>query len=224
MVSSDQATRYARGTSFGVSMILMLTMLVGCELSSAGTHSIQEQNHLSATRSAQMRNQLAFSFKLTPDHVLFGQDILFVATFTNTTDQPLVFREPRQHGVIEAIYPETTLLFAVEPISASIPFQYPLVGGPDILVWPPVEHSEFIRLSPHEAYETRLMLPHLVFQNGETGNVISLPPGQYLVHMTYTNDCIGYEVKRGEETRYIDVGAWVGKVKSNPVSLTVTAP
>jgi hypothetical protein len=169
-----------------------------------------------------MSNQLEFSLKLTTDHVPFEQDIFFVVTFTNTTDQPIILREPRQLGVIEALYPDTTLLFVVEPISVSVPFQYPLADRSVDLLRPPVKRDEFITLPPHGVHETRLKLPRLVFRNASIEDVISLPVGQYLIRMTYDNRFIGYEVERSEGIRYVDVGAWVGSVEANPVLLTIT--
>ena len=203
-------------------LILIFTAYSGCRPSLERTYSVEEHYDLSATRSVHMNNQLQFSFRLIPDHVPIGQDIFFVATFTNTTDRPIIFREPQQQGVVETNYPETTLLFVVEPVKVDTPFNYPFESAPDKIVWPSVERDEFVTLPPHGIRETRVKLPRLVFRNGKIGDVITLPPGQYLVHMTYTNDYIGYEVKRGEETRYIDVGAWVGKVESSVAPLAIT--
>ena len=89
-------------------------------------------------------------------------------------------------------------------------------------VRPPIKRTEFITLSPHSTHKTHLKLPRLVFRDGAIGNVISLPPGHYLVHMTYVNRYIGYEVERNGEARYVDVNAWVGQVESDVVALTIT--
>ncbi len=222
-IYDNQASPDAKWLYFSLLAIFLLAVSVGCRSSSAGVYSIQEQYALSATRSSQMSNQLEFSLRLTSDKVPFEQDIQFVATFTNTTEHPIVFREPRQQGVIEISDVDTTLLFAVEPISVNISFQYPRYAySPDILVWPPVKQDEFITLLPHGARETRLKLPRLVLRNGEMGKATSLPVGQYLVHMTYNNSYIGYEIQRDEEKLFVDVGAWVGQVKSNTVVLTIT--
>ncbi len=70
-------------------------------------------------------------------------------------------------------------------------------------------------------HEVRLELPRFVFQNGKEENVISLPAGQYLIHMTYYNPYVGYEVGQHWE-RYVDLGAWVGKIKSDDATLTIT--
>jgi hypothetical protein len=200
-------------------------MLASCSLMQAGTYSIQEQYDLSAARSAQVGSQLGFSISLVSDHVPFEQDIFFTAAFTNTTNHPIVFRVPRQYGVVEILDVDTTLWFRLEPVNVVPLFKYPRDAlRPDILVWPPVERDEFVKLPQHGTHRIQLKLPRMVLQNGEMGNVISLAPGQYFVHMTYLNDYIGYEVKRGEETRYTDIGAWTGKVESNPALLTITAP
>jgi hypothetical protein len=185
------------------------------------TYSIDEQYTVAATRSAGMTDQLQFSFRLDPESVPTGRAISFIATFTNTTDHPVVFREPRQHGVIEALYADTTLLFSVEPISEGISFRYPLAGYPSRLV-APVTQDEFVALPPDSSWQIRLELPHIVTKVESSKEEFSLPPGQYCVHMTYSNRAIGYHVRQGDEARYVDLNAWVGDVQADPVVLTIT--
>jgi len=198
--------------------MLTLALCSGCSQSPVITYSIEEQYDLAFTRSVNMRNQLEFSFYLERDHVPLDQEIFFIATFTNTLDHPLVFREPRQHGVIEQVYPDTTLLFSVKSISEGTSVRYPFQGL--IEKFPEaVTPDEFVTLPPHGSREIRLQLPHLA---GTLSKEFPLPLGQYRVHMTYMNYDIGYQVERNGETRYVDINAWVGEVEASPVVLSVT--
>src|SRR3974377_15250 len=81
--------------------LLILALCSGCSQSLAGTYSIDEVLALERTRTAEMANQLRFSYRLDPANVPIGHEIFFVVTLTNTTDLPIVFREPRQNGVLE---------------------------------------------------------------------------------------------------------------------------
>jgi hypothetical protein len=218
-MSHNNWSQFTRWAWLGV--LLLLGMVVNSSCTSEVSYSLTEQRGLRATRMPQMENQLEFSFQLTPDQVPAGQDVFFVAVFTNTTDQPLVLREPRQHGVLETIDPDTTLLFDVETISTSVPFSYPLDGYPFRVVTTPIERNEFVTLLPHGTREVRLKLPNLVIPKG-TDDATFLPPGQYLVHMTYGNLYIGYEIDLKTEWRYVDLKAWMGEVEATPVPLTIT--
>ncbi len=117
MAADNRTISFTRWWPFCVLAMVGLFLYSGCKTMLETTYSIEEQYNLSATRSVEMSNQVEFSFRLTPDHVPFGQDIFFVAIFTNTTDHPIVFREPRQQGVVEGEYPDTTLLFSVKSIN-----------------------------------------------------------------------------------------------------------
>lgn len=76
-----------------------------------------------------MADQLQFSFRLDPEEVPIGQEIFFVVTLTNTTDLPIVFREPKQSGVHERESYDKTLLFSVEPISGELEIAYLVIWG-----------------------------------------------------------------------------------------------
>jgi hypothetical protein len=201
--------------------LTLLGVVVNPSCIPRASYSNDEQFDLLDIRVPRMENKLEFSFRLTPDRVPVGQDIFFVAVFTNTTNQPLVLREPRQHGVLEMIDPGTTLLFDVETISTSVPFSYPLDGNPLLLVYTPIERDEFVTLPPHGTHEVCLKLPNLVIPKG-TDYAIFLPLGQYLVRMTYYSNYIGYKVDQKEGYRYTDLGAWVGEIEADPVPLTIT--
>jgi hypothetical protein len=213
------ASQFTRWVWLGV--LILLGMVVNSRCTSGVSYSLAEQRCLRATRMPQMENKLTFSFRLTPGQVPVGQDIFFVATFTNTTDQPLVLREPRQRGVLEIIDPDTTLFFNVEAISTSVPFSYPLDGYPFRVVTTPIERDEFVTLPPHGTREVRLKLPNLVIPKG-ADDACFLPPGEYLIHMTYDNLYIGYELDLKAEWRYVDLKAWMGEVEADPVPLTIT--
>ncbi len=220
--SPEQSSRsmlHSRWLYYSLSLMLML-ILSGCALFSGTSYSIDEQFSLSATRSVQMSDQLEFSFKFVPESVPAGHDIFFVATFTNTTNHSIVFREPKQYGVSEIW--DGVLFFDVEPISVTVPFKYPReVFWETLGPLPPVKPDEFMTIPSLGKHEVRLELPRFVFQNGKENDVISLPAGRYLVHMTYYNPCIGYKVEQRQE-RFVDLGAWVGEIESKPASFTIT--
>jgi hypothetical protein len=204
--------------------IFVLVLCSGCTQAPLRTYSIDEQYDLSHARSPNMQDQLKFSFQLERDQIPVGQDIFFVATFTNTLDQPLVFREPKQQGVMEEVYPDTTLFFRVETIAGSVLYDYPLHNHPSRIL-PKEEQGEFITLPPHSSRKIRLQLPHML------GDAIQdpadrhpLPPGQYRVQMTYMNDSIGYQVKQDGWTRYVDLNAWVGEVEAPGIALFIITP
>lgn len=195
-----------------------------CSQSPAVTYSINEQYDLAQTRMPNRQDQLQFSFQMERDQIPVGHDIFFTATYTNTLDQPVMFREPRQHGVMDAVYPDTTVLFSVEPITASVVLEFPLRNHPSRVFYPAVERGEFTTLAPHDSRVIRLQLPHILGPAiGYPEERYPLPPGKYRVRMTYMNNVIGYEVAQNGKTRYVDLDAWVGEITAtNPVSFTVT--
>lgn len=206
-------------------VILALALCSSCSQSPTVTYSIEEQYNLSRARAPGLQGQLKFSFQLERDQIPVGQDIFFVATFTNTLDQPLVFREPNQLGVMEKVYPDTTLLFTVETITGSVVYDYPLLHALVQRFYPKIEQGEFLTLPPHGSREIRLQLPHMLGDAiGDPGDQYPLPAGSYRVKMTYMNDAIGYEVEQNGWTRYVDLNAWVGEVQAtSPVSFTITS-
>ena len=225
MAFNNWLALFARCLRLVIVATFMLNLCLGCKAMTETAYSIEEQYNLYGTRSAEMSSQLDFSFKLTPDQVPFGQDIFFVATFTNMTDHLVVLRKPRQYGVIEGLYPDTILLFSVESLNGDTSFRYPLdLHPPPLSGMTIIERSEFVTLPPHGSQEIQLKLPYLVDRDDQTPSLelSPLPPGQYLVQMTYWNRAIGYQVKRNEEIRYVDVGAWVGAVESDAATLTIT--
>ena len=206
--------------------VLILAQCSGCSRSPAGTYSIDEVLDLERTRTAAMVDQLQFSYRLDSANVPIGHEIFFVVTLTNTTDLPIVFREPRQTGVLEIEAPGKTLLFSVRPISDGLSIAYPL-EGPVQLVSVAVQRDMFTTLPPHSSREFRLQLPHMVLTKMPPATVFSeeyfpLPSGRYWVQMTYYNHDIGYQMKVGNEQRYVDLNAWVGKIEGEPAVLTVT--
>lgn len=101
MLSSQSLTLRAKSWYLILLAPLMLVLCSGCSQSPAGTYSTDEAIALRRTRSTEMADQLQFSFRLDPEEVPIGQEIFFVVTLTNTTDLPIVFREPKQSGVHE---------------------------------------------------------------------------------------------------------------------------
>lgn len=207
-------------------IVLILALSSGCSQSPAGTYSIDEAWDLAPTRIAEMADQLQFSYRLDPANVPIGHEIFFVVTLTNTTDLPLVFREPRQNGVLEIEQYDRMLLFSVAPISNGLSIAYPL-EGPVQLVPVAIQRDMFTTLPPHSSREFRLQLPHMVHTKVSPATVFSeeyfpLPSGKYRVQMTYYNDVIGYQVKVDNQQQYVDLKAWVGKIEGEPAVLTIT--
>jgi len=200
---------------------LMLVVSSSCDQPPVRTYSMEEQFTLFDSRSIEMIGQLEFSFKLEKESIPIGQDIFFIATFTNTLASPIVFRAPRQYGVMEELYPDTTLLFTVKPISEGISFRYPLDVHPSRLSRP-VTRDEFVTLEPQSSREIRLQLPHMVSKSYSFTQPFPLPIGQYRVYMTYINNFIGYAMKVGEDPQFIDLNPWLGEIEAPPVLLTIT--
>ena len=206
--------------------IFILALCSGCSQLPAGTYSIDEVLALERTRTAEMADQLQFSYRLDPANVPIGHEIFFVVTLTNTTDLPIVFREPRQTGVLEIEAPGKTLLFSVRPISDRLSIAYPL-EGPVQLVPVAIQRDMFATLPPHSSREFRLQLPHMVRTKVPPATVFSeeyfpLPSGRYRVQLTYYNHDIGYQMKVGNQQRYFDLIAWIGKIEGEPTMLTIT--
>jgi hypothetical protein len=203
-----------------------VTLLMGCqEDPGITTYSVEEQYALSESRSVEMVDQIQFSFRLDPASVSTGRDIFFVATFANTTDYPLIFREPRQYSLMPQDHPGITLLFSVEPINKEVSIQFLGQGLVEMLVDP--QADEFVTLPPQGSREIRLQLPHMVRKRDSPTALFPseyspLPVGQYLVQLTYLNDVIGPELEMSQGYQYVDLNTWVGKKTSDPVILTVT--
>jgi len=207
--------------------ILATSVLLSCSQVPGITYSVEDQFALSRARAVELTDQLQFSFKLDSENVAAGQDIFFTATFTNTTDHSIAFREPKQYGVFEIEFYDTTLLFSMKPISEDILIEYPLEVGFVYMLSRQVLLEDFVALPPHSSREIRLELPHMVKVNDSSETVwpaefSSLPVAQYQVQMTYMNDAIGYEVELLNDFGYVDLNAWVGSIASDPVLLTIT--
>ena len=207
--------------------LLILALCSGCSQSPAGTYSIDEAWALERTRTAEMADQLQFSFKLDPENVPIGQEVFFVATLTNTTDLPIVFREPRQRGVLEMEAYDRTLLFSVKPISGGLDIAYPANLAIVDIIPEEIQSDMFMTLPPHSSREFRLQLPHIVQTKVPSATVFSeesvpLPVGRYRVQMTYYNDVIGYDIKGVKNADVVDLNAWVGKIEGEPEVLTIT--
>lgn len=225
---------FARSSAFLVTRpclnlltILILALCSGCGQSLMTTYSTDEAIALWRAREAKMADHLQFSFRLDPENVPIGHEIFFVVTLTNTTDLPIVFREPRQNGVLAIENYDKTLLFSVEPISEGLSIAYPGETGFVQLLPDAIQSDMFATLPPHGSREFRLQLPHMARTKVHPATVFSeelfpLPIGRYRVQMTYYNDVIGYQINVGEERRYVDLNAWVGKIEGEPAVLTIT--
>ena len=207
--------------------MLILVLCSGCSQSPAGTYSLDEVLALERTRTPEMADRLQFSYRLDPATVPIGHEIFFVVTLTNTTDLPLVFREPRQKGVLEIEYLGRMLLFSVKPLTDGLSIAYPLQAGAVELATDAIQRDMFTTLPPHGSREFRLQLPYMVRTKVPPATVFSkeyfpLPSGKYRVQMTYYNYDIGYQINVGEERRYVDLKAWVGKIEGESTVLTIT--
>jgi hypothetical protein len=206
--------------------LLILVLCSGCGQSPATTYSTDEAIALWHTRATKMADQLNFSFRLDPVNVPIGQEIFFVATLTNTTDLPIVFREPRQSGVLAVESYDKTLLFSIEPINEGLSITYPGEGFVQLLP-EAIQPDMFMTLPPHSSREFRLRLPHMVQTKVPSATVFSkesvpLPVGRYRVQMTYYNEAIGFDIKGVKNADVVDLNAWVGKIEGEPVTLTIT--
>lgn len=205
-------------------------MLSGCARIPGISYSIDDQFALARARAVEMTDQLQFSFRLDPATVSVGQDIFFVAAFTNTTDHSIVFRELAQNDVWAFEDFNTLLLFDVEPISKDLELAFPGQGGFVDRFARPVTLDEFVELPAHTSREIRLQLPHEAQVKYAPPNVFAvfseeyypLPVGQYQVQLTYINDVIGSETRIANESGFVDLHAWVGRKASSLVLLTVT--
>ncbi len=206
--------------------VLLLALCSGCARAPAGIYYTDEAIALWRTRSTEMADQLQFSFRLDPENVPIGQKVFFVATLTNTTDLPIVFREPRQNGVLELVSYDKTLLFSVEPISNGLSIAYPGETGLVQLLSEAIQSDMFATLPPHGSREFRLQLPQMVFTKAPSTTVSPekyfLPVGQYRVQMTYYNHAIGYDIKGVKNANVVDLNAWVGKIEGEAEVLTIT--
>jgi hypothetical protein len=176
---------------------------------------VEDQFPLARARAVEMTEQLQFSFKLDLEDVVVGQAIFFTATFTNTTDHSIVLREPKQYGVYEFEFYDTTLLFSVKPIGEDISIEYPGQGGFMNMLNRKVLLEDFVEL------------PHLVsVKDASTlmwsAEYLPLPVGQYQVQLTYISEVIGYEVRLPNDLGFVDLNSWVGRIAPDPVLLTVT--
>jgi hypothetical protein len=208
-------------------ILLILALCSGCAQAPVRTYSTDEVIALQRTRTAEMADQLQFSFKLDPENIPIGQEVFFVATLTNTTDLPIVFREPKQRGVLEMEAYDRTLLFSVKPISGVLDIAYPADLAFVEIIPEEIQSDMFMTLPPHSSREFRLQLPHMVQTKVPSATVFSeesvpLPVGRYRVQMTYYNDVIGYDIKGVKNADVVDLNAWVGKIEGEPAVLTIT--
>jgi hypothetical protein len=229
VASSSKVIFFAQALFLTVLVTLAMLILSSCGQIPGITYSVEDQFALARARAPELASQLQFSFRLDPESVPVEQDISFVATFTNTTDHPIIFREPKQNNVMAQEYFETLLLFSVEPTNENISILFPEQGLIQ-MINKPVAFGEFVTLPAHTSREIRLMLPRKVQIKNAPPNVFaiysaeyfSLPVGQYHVQITYINDVIGNEVKIPHDIAFVDLHAWVGRIESSPVLLTIT--
>lgn len=211
-------------------VMLAIVVLSGCSQIPGITYSVEDQFMLARARAPQLTEQLQFSIRLDPDSVPVGQDIFFVATFTNTTNHPIVFREPGQNDVCVFEDFDTLLLFAVEPVSKDLSLSFPGEGALVQRLYGPVTRDEFVELPAYTSRNSRLQLPHEAQIKHAPLDVFAvfsekyypLPAGPYQVQLTYINEVIGNKVKLPNDFGYMDLNAWVGRIKAKPVLLTVT--
>lgn len=210
-----------KGLLILISVISLIT-LIGCK-STQKEYRIDGQYDLARSRVDQMKAQLDFDWVLEKNFVRSGESINFIAHFKNKTHKPIVIRMPQQAGVLDIDTINTVLEYSIVPIGQEItlvtPLSYfvtPYIFSNTILA------DEFETLGPDAELDTGLEIPNIVFvKNGEQWNESKLPPGQYQVNVSYKNLHIGYEVDREDEIRYVDISAWVGEIKGDPVTLTI---
>ena len=87
----------------------------------------------------------------------------------------------------------------------------------------PVQINDFVILDPHTTKDVTFEIPNTVYlKQGETWFETTLPPGRYLLRMTYENLYIGYEIDKKDQTYVVDKSAWVGHVNAEPVLLIIS--
>jgi hypothetical protein len=171
-----------------------------------------------------MKEQLGFKFTLEKEVIHVGETIWFIAHFENKTDHPLTLRLPQQSGVLDISHANTTLKYSISPLDKTVTLWTPLMylGMPYILA-NPVQISEFVILDPHATKEVYLELPNLVYlKQDEILFETTVPPGKYLLRMTYENLNTGYEIEKKDQIYVVDKSAWVGQVDADPVLITIS--
>jgi hypothetical protein len=208
--------------SYMTFLAIGLITLAGCNLTDR-KYTIDEQYNLAASRIDGIKEQLGFSFNLEKDTVYLGEKIFFTAHFANKTNAPITLRIPRQSGVRDFIHPSTLLEYSITPLDKTISLRTSLSGlGTVYIVGNPVQSSEFEILDSYATKEVKLELPNIAYlKRGETWVESALPPGQYSIQLKYENLFIGYEIKKEDQTYFLDESAWVGQIETEPDILTV---
>lgn len=203
-------------------LILLLTGLVSCNLGSQKYYTVEKQFKLANDRAEKMTNQLDFSVTFDKNPVKHGERIYFGATFTNVSNAPIVFRKPKQNGVLEIAHANTTLLFSISPIRGEKSFWYPNEYLGYELAASPIHADEYISLNPNIPFQVRLELPKMGYlKQNDIVDQSELPAGEYILNMKYQNHYIGNEIEQNGKVVYLDMNAWVGEVESKPVLLTI---
>ena len=208
---------------FLVISFLSLSIVLACCKSNNKEYSIDDQYHLARSRIDIMREQLDFSFTLDKETIKLGDPILFTAIFTNKINAPITIRVPNQLRVLDINNPNALLEYSITPLDKSVSLMTPLSYLVMPFLWVnPVQSSEFETLSPYATKDVKLEIPNTVYlQQQETWVESTLPAGKYLIHITYENLHIGYEIEKKGQAYYIDQSAWVGQIQAEPDTLTV---
>jgi len=202
---------------------LGLMALASCRLTSQ-EYSISDQYELAKNRIDNMKEQLGFKITLEKKLVPVDEKIWFMAHFENKTEKPLTLRLPQQSGVLDISHPNTILHYSISPLDKTVSLLTPLsyLGMPYMFA-NPVQINDFVILDPHTTKDVTLEIPNTVYlKQGETWFETTLPPGRYLLRMTYENLNIGYEIEKKDQTYVVDKAAWVGQVDAEPVLLTIS--
>lgn len=205
-----------------LNIMFIALMLLGCNLAKR-EYSVEEQYDLARSRVDSMKEQLSFRFALEKEKIHVGEAIFFTAYFTNKTGTPLTLRIPQQSGVSDIELPNTMLKYFITPLdkTISLGMAFSFSGTPYILL-DAIQSNEFVSLDPYSTKGVRLELPNAVYlQQGESWVESVLPPGEFLIEITYENLDIGYEIEKEDEIRVVDLAAWVGEIKGDPVILTI---
>ena len=200
-----------------------LSILLGCNAMSQ-KYTVEEQYSLASSRIDKMKEQLDFRITLEKEVVHRNDPILFMAHFTNNVGSPLTLRLPEQSGVLDINHANTRLQYSITPLDKTISLLTPIayLGMPFILS-NDVQPSEFVTLEPNQTKDVKLELPNTVYLKQEEIWIESvLPPGQYLIHISYKNLYIGYQIEKKGRIYIIDISAWVGEVDAKPALLTIS--
>lgn len=184
-------------------------------------YSLEDQRDLAVKRVQGMADQLNFEYTFEESSIQFGEPIPVTLYLSNETETPIVARIPRQSDMLDAWAPNSVLFYSITPVDTTI-FLETLTPTGAYIFGEPLLPDDFQKLESRDVREVNLEIPNLVYiKQGDTWVESKLPPGKYWINITYENLDIGYEIDNKNQIYYADISAWVGKIETEPVLLTI---